>query len=161
MDETPNRKKCPNCGTLNFLSSETCLQCGTLLPEVDNKRQDQIIPAATPPPTPVEPSAYPPPPKSGESNTFIILGFIFAGLGFCCCPVFAIAGLVMGIIANGKGDRLAVWVIVASSAALLWSIIGLILYFTMGVSAINGAGPFGSPTPHILDPIPQAQPKVL
>lgn len=161
MDETPNRKKCPNCGTMNFLSSETCLQCGAVLPTVNNKPQDQMIPAAAPPPAPAEPSAYPPPPKSGEANTFIILGFIFAGLGFCCCPIFAITGLVMGIIANGKGDRLAVWVIVASSVALLLNIIGVILYFSLGMSAMHGAGPFGSPTPPLLNPAPQAQPKVL
>lgn len=156
MDETPNRKKCPNCGTMNFLSSETCLQCGGVLPAVENKPPDQQMPLTTIMPAPAEPSAYPPPPKSGDSNTFIILGFIFAGLGLCCCPIFAIAGLIMGIIANGKGDKLAVWVIVASSVALLLYIAGIILYFSFQ-SATHG---FAPPTPHIFNPVPQVQPKV-
>ena len=161
MDETPNRKKCPNCGTMNFLSSETCLQCGAVLPAIENKPQDQIIPEVTPPPALAEPSAYPPPPTSGDASTFIILGFIFAGLGLFCCSLFAVAGLVMGIIANSKGDKLAVWVIVASSVALLIQIAIIILYFSFGMSSfMHGSGPFGPPSPHMFNPAPQAQPKV-
>lgn len=161
MDETPNRKKCPNCGTMNFLSSETCLQCGAILPVVENQPQEQQIPNATLTPAP-PPSAYPPPSKSSDTSIYIILGFIFAGLGAFCCGIFSIAGLVLGIIAQSKGDKLGVWVIVASSVALLIQIAVFIFYFSMGMSgAAHGTNPFMPMQPHMPIPAPHVQPKPL
>lgn len=67
---------------------------------------------------------YPEPPvynnKQSDTSIYIILGFVFAGLGFLCCPIiFSVAGIVFGIIAYSKGDKLGVWVIVASVVSLI------------------------------------------
>ena len=161
MDETPNRKKCPNCGTMNFLSSETCLQCGTVLPVIENQPQEQQLPNVTMSPA-SPPSAYPPPYKSGDASTFVILGFIFAGIGLFCCGIFSVAGLVMGIIAQSKGDKLGIWVIVASSVSLLIQIAIIIFSFSMGWNgAAHGVNPLMPMQPHMPIPAPHVQPKPL
>lgn len=158
MDETPNRKKCPNCGTMNFLSSETCLQCGAVLPVVENKPPDQQMPVTTIPPAPTPPSAYPPPTSSSDTTIYIILGFIFAGLGLFCCGIPAIAGLVMGIIASSKGNKLGVWVIVASSVILMLMVVLIVIGFLGGHQG-HGVNPFMPSSPHYINPSPNSAPK--
>jgi len=76
-----------------------------------------------------------PPPNYQQSNSdtqvFIILGFIFAGLGLvpCCGFVFGFVGLILGIIALTKGNQLGVWVIVASVVA---GILGFAIWMALG-----------------------------
>lgn len=75
---------------------------------------------------------YPPPtaaPPASDTKILIILGFVFAGLGLCCCGPLGIGAIIMGVIAHNKGDKLGIWVIVAGAAALL---LGIISYFAFG-----------------------------
>ncbi len=57
-----------------------------------------------------------------DTDVFVVLGFIFAALGFTCCccgPLFAIPSIVLGAIAYSRGDRRGLWVIIAGAVALL------------------------------------------
>jgi len=57
-----------------------------------------------------------------DTDTYVILGFIFAALAlFCCCcpPIFAIPAIVLGAIAYSRGDQRGLWVIIAGAVALL------------------------------------------
>ena len=125
MNETGDRIQCPKCGANNFPSSAVCWQCGEPL------SQQQ---AATPPPgqqpgpQPAPAPRWPEgetavPPARDNTQTLIILGFVFAALGLCCCPIFAIAGIIMGVIVQQRGNPTGTWVIVASAAMLLVSVV--------------------------------------
>jgi hypothetical protein len=85
-------------------------------------------------PTP-EPVGTPPPPARSDTNLYIILGFVFAVLGIGCCP-FGLASIVMGIIANNKGNKLGMWVIVAG-------VVSVILAMGFNIFALRRMGPGG------------------
>ena len=141
MNDQSNRIICPHCKTNNFQSSTVCWQCGKPLSPAKQPDQQPPPPVQPPPPYQQQPGQPPPPyqqpvqpqpphqrplsepPSSGDGRIFVTLGFIFAGLGFCCCYLFSVASIVMGFIAYNKKDKLAVWVIVAGASSLLISII--------------------------------------
>ena len=88
----------------------------------ENEERQQPEPVQPPPgdyqPTPGPAPAAPP----QDTNTLIILGWVFVVLGlFCCCcpPLFAIPGIVLGIIAYSKGDQRGLWVIIAGAIVLV------------------------------------------
>ena len=84
------------------------------------------IPSAVQPPMPetVPPPPGPPPPS--DTNTLIILGWVFIGLSLltcCCCAwVFAPVAAVLGGIAYSRGDQRGLWIL----------IIGIVLFVLGG-----------------------------
>ena len=73
--------------------------------------------APTEPPSPPVSTAHP-----SDTNTLIILGWVFVGLSIvcCCCPgVFAIPGIILGIVAYTRGDQRGLWIIIAGVILLL------------------------------------------
>lgn len=106
----------------------------------DNKEQEQQSEQAPPPSEPIEPhapdavqppmpeSAPPPPgpPHPSDTNTLIILGWVFIGLSLltcCCCAwVFAPIAAVLGGIAYSRGDQRGLWIL----------IIGIVLFVLGG-----------------------------
>ncbi|MEV6070196.1 hypothetical protein AB0L82_26935 [Nocardia sp. NPDC052001] len=69
-------------------------------------------------------------PQPGGTQIFSIIGFICAGIALLFCPpVFGIAGIVLGVIGNNKGEPLGKWAAVASGVTLvLGVIIGIAIY---------------------------------
>lgn len=139
MAEETERVICPKCGERNLPESEVCWQCGQpLRAEVvePDKDQQPSEPVSEPAPTPVasgepvsqQPTLPPPAAPIDNSQTLVILGFVFAGLSLLCCPIFPIASIVMGIIANSKGNKLGTWVIAAGVVMLLLQIMVWGLY---------------------------------
>ncbi|WP_410535894.1 hypothetical protein [Streptomyces sp. KL2] len=76
---------------------------------------------------------YPPQPQPpNPSNTLSIVGIVLGCVAFLFCPpLFGIAGIVCGVIANSKGERLAKTAIGVSAAGL---VVGVIL----GIVAFQG-----------------------
>ncbi|MHB0999535.1 MAG: hypothetical protein ACYC27_09835 [Armatimonadota bacterium] len=73
-------------------------------------------------------------PVRSDTDTIVLWGFILSGLSYlcCCCCVsypFALAGLVLGIIAHSRGDKRGIWIIVLSVTSL---VLGGALNFTGG-----------------------------
>ncbi|MTE21482.1 hypothetical protein F0L17_20675 [Streptomyces sp. TRM43335] len=67
----------------------------------------------------------PQPPNT--SNTLSVVGIVLGCVAFFFCPpLFGIAGIVCGVIANSKGERLAKTAIGVSVAGL---VLGMILGF--------------------------------
>lgn len=160
MSESNDRVQCANCGALNFRSSETCWQCGQPLKAQDNQQPETpIIPPVTPQPGFAQP---PPSRQGGDTNIYIILGFIFAALGLFCCPIFGVAGIVMGAIASSKGNKLGIWVIATSVVLLvIYTVIvvfalktGYMMPGTRGLPGNQFPMPAPSPAP---SPIPQVK----
>jgi membrane protein DedA with SNARE-associated domain len=61
-------------------------------------------------------------PVRQDTNTFVILGFVFGGLSFICCccsPIFAIPAIILGAVAYSRGDRRGLWVIILGVAGLV------------------------------------------
>ena len=53
-------------------------------------------------------------------DSYIIWGFVLAGLGlFCCGCAAAIPAIVLGAMALSSGDRRGLWVIIAGALALV------------------------------------------
>ncbi|MRH86802.1 hypothetical protein GFY24_04845 [Nocardia sp. SYP-A9097] len=79
-------------------------------------------------PFPAQPYGAPPP-RSGP-QIFSIIGFVCAGIALLFCPPgFGIAGIVLGVIGNSKGEPLGKWAAIASGITLvLGVIIGLAIY---------------------------------
>ena len=105
--------------------------------EPEQPEQAPPSPEPTPPPEPVQPMpaeaqpvqpptsepAPPPPPSAGDTNTLIILGWVFVGLGvlFCCCcgPLFAAIGAILGGIAYSRGDQRGLPVLIVGIVVFL------------------------------------------
>ena len=122
MGTTSDRIPCPKCQANNFPTSAVCWQCGESL----QAQQDQLpagpSPSVQPPqqPGPVQPPpSYAPSQPADNTKTLVILGFIFGGLGLLCCPIFSIVGIILGIIAQRRGNSLGIWVIVVSVVTLI------------------------------------------
>ncbi|WP_019548077.1 hypothetical protein [Streptomyces sulphureus] len=80
--------------------------------------------------------SYPqqPYPPKGDSNTLSIVGIVLGCVAFLFCPpLFGIAGLVCGIVANSKGERLAGTAIGVSIAGL---VLGLVVGFAFGTLSV-------------------------
>lgn len=61
-------------------------------------------------------------PTSDNTQTLVILGFVFAALGIICCPIFPIVGIIFGVIVQRRGNQLGTWIIVANVLALVASL---------------------------------------
>jgi hypothetical protein len=78
--------------------------------EEEKKPEEQPVEPEQPeqPPTP-QPGPPPPTPRPGDTNTLIILGWVFVGLSLftcCCCSyIFAPAAAILGGIAYSRGDQ--------------------------------------------------------
>ena len=191
MSDPGNRIPCPHCQAANLPSSVTCWQCGQPLNAQEGgetppagtagtpNSQDVQSTPSTPGPIPPPVSAAPPARSNGDTSIFIILGFVFSALGLipsCCGWPFIIAGVVMGIIAFSKGNKVGLWVIGASILALVLNLV-VVAYFYHnmmnsgsfpggpqfpfpGSPTPHGSGPFGpnaNPVPHV-NPVPHATP---
>ncbi|WP_067570019.1 hypothetical protein [Nocardia acidivorans] len=79
-------------------------------------------------PFPAQPYGAPPP-RSG-TQVFSIIGFVCAAIALLFCPPgFGIAGIVLGIIGNNKGEPLGKWAAIAAGVCMvLGFIIGLAIY---------------------------------
>ena len=146
MAEETERVICPKCGERNLPESEVCWQCGqplrTEVTELDKDKQP-AEPVPEPAPTPEEPVSPPPSPAPVDNSpTLVILGFVFAGLGLLgCCPIFSIASIVMGIIANNKGNKLGTWIIASGAIILLLNIMLIVLVVVFRASMGSGYMP--------------------
>ncbi|MHB0913891.1 MAG: hypothetical protein ACYC2Y_10695 [Armatimonadota bacterium] len=134
------RIDCRKCGASNFASSAVCWQCGEPLhastdggePTPPGQEGPQVT---SPPPTGPPPAEPPIPTRGGDTQIFVILGFIFAGLSiFCCPPIFGIAAIVMGIIAYTRGNPLGLWVIIAGVVGL---VIGVAIGTAIGLNSLR------------------------
>ena len=124
MNDTSDRIECPKCHANNFTSSAVCWQCGEPLP-----RQEASTPPPSAQPGPTGPQPrYSEPPRTDNSQTLVILGFVFAGLGLLCCPIFALAGLIIGIVVQRRGKPIGTWIIVVSAVVLVASVLITIFY---------------------------------
>lgn len=125
MSGTTDRIPCPHCGASNFPTSTMCWQCGRPL------RVESQPPGGQPPPPGQPPPYYPPsPPPAQDTKTLVILGFVFAGLSFFCCPIFGIVGIIMGIMALRRGNPIGIWIIVVS--LVLTVVSSVLIAVTMG-----------------------------
>jgi hypothetical protein len=91
------------------------------------------MPAAPAPPCPVTPPGPCTPPR--DTNTLIIVGWVLVAMSFLCCccgSIFAIPGIILGIIAYSRGDQRGLWIIIAGSVAL---------FYTGGAGIFLGANP--------------------
>jgi len=128
MSGTTDRIPCPHCGASNFPTSATCWQCGRAL------RAEAQPPQGVPPPPPGQvPPPYPPPPSGDSATIFIVLGFVFALL--FCCPIFQIAGIVMGVLALQRGNKLGTWIIILSVVVLVLVVIAFVWWVSVGAPA--------------------------
>jgi len=127
MSETGDRITCPKCKANNFPSSAVCWQCGEPLPR--QQAASPTPPGAQPgPPTPNWPEDQrAAPPRRDNTQTLIILGFVCAVLGFCCCPVFAIVGIILGVVVQQRGNVTGTWLIIVSSLVLVASVAWILL----------------------------------
>ena len=80
--------------------------------EPEQPEQSPITPEPTPPPEAVQPPMPEPglpPPSDTNTNTLIILGWVFAGLSLlscCCCAwIFGPVAAILGGIAYSRGDQ--------------------------------------------------------
>jgi hypothetical protein len=145
MSDSNGRLICPNCQAENFLSSELCWQCGKPLRTETTPPEGPTTPPAFgsqipyPPPAPSEPPApYPDTRRTDDSHTYVILGFVFAGIALLCCPVFAIAAIVMGAVAYSKGNQTGLWIIIIGVLELVGA---GILSRVLRSSGMHGFGP--------------------
>jgi len=129
MSDSTDRIVCPHCQANNVPSDEACSQCGSPLRAEVTPPSPEILPSSAPPseipgsqPSPPQPQSPYPPITGGDTQIFIILGFIFAALGLLCPPVFGVASVIMGVIAQNRGNPIGRWVILAGTAVLLLGI---------------------------------------
>ncbi|AXK35171.1 hypothetical protein DVA86_23540 [Streptomyces armeniacus] len=84
------------------------------------------------PQQPYQPPQYPP----NNSNTLSIVGIVLGSVAFIFCPPgFGIAGIICGVVANSKGERLAGTAIGVSIAGL---VVGMVLGFLVFRSMYSG-----------------------
>lgn len=71
----------------------------------------------------------PPPPRTG-AQTYSIIGFVCAAIALLFCPPgFGIAGIVLGIVGNKKGEPLGKWAAIAAGVCMVIGFgIGLAIY---------------------------------
>ena len=78
-------------------------------------------PAQRPMAEPIPPPPGTPPPS--DTNTLIILGWVFIGLSLltcCCCSyVFGPIAAILGGIAYSRGDQRGLWVLIAGIVVFL------------------------------------------
>jgi len=75
-------------------------------------------------------SAQPPPrPQSGK-NTVSIIGIVLGALGFFLPLILAPAGIVCGVIARSRGERLARAAIIVSVVCLVAGVVVNYLVFS-------------------------------
>ncbi|NNH70067.1 hypothetical protein HLB23_09375 [Nocardia uniformis] len=75
------------------------------------------------------PSGYGAPPQQRGTQVFSIIGFVCAAVALLFCPPgFGIAGIVLGLIGNSKGEPLGKW---AALAAGICMVIGLVIGFLL------------------------------
>lgn len=103
------RIPCPKCNANNFASSTTCWQCGEPL-----RAQPPIAQGSQYPQRPDNYQQTHRPQQRDNTQTLVILGFVFAALGLGCCPLFAIGGMIMGGMVRARGNPLGTWIIAAS-----------------------------------------------
>ncbi|MGP3990088.1 hypothetical protein [Streptomyces sp. 3N207] len=78
------------------------------------------------------PPYQPGPPPGNDSNTLSIVGIVLGAIAFIFCPPgFGIAGIICGVVANSKRERLA-------PIAIGVSIAGLVLGMVLGVLVFRG-----------------------
>lgn len=121
MNESSDKVTCPKCQAINFTASAVCWQCGEpLLARPETPAPEQPVwPQA---PTPVygpPPGQQPPMPTKDNSSALVIWGFICAGLGVICCPVFPIVGIILGAILIKRGNAVGTWLVVTSVLILV------------------------------------------
>ena len=144
MNDTSDRIECPKCHANNFTSSAVCWQCGEPLPR---QQASPPPPSAQPGPTGPQPR-YSDPPRTDNSQTLVILGFVFAGLGLLCCPIFALAGLIIGIVVQRRGKPIGTWIIVVSTVVLVASVLITIFYTAKFLTMYKqNPTPWMTPTP--------------
>lgn len=148
MSEESQRVQCGECGERNLSTSEVCWQCGKPLTPAQNELtadSQPTEPVAESPETPATPEVSPtqplPVPPSDNSQTLMIIGFVSAGLGLCCC-LFPLASIVLGIILSGRKNKMGTWVIVAGAVALLVSTMMSVIYF-LTIRGMGHAGMMG------------------
>lgn len=150
MEERPNRVRCEECGADNFLSAEKCWKCGRAFPVRESGEAASSDERAGSREEPVERAPCPPPRRGdgyegSSSNSMSIVGFVCAGMGFSCCPLFSVAAIVLGVIAASKREKLATWVLIAGVfSVILYSIpilFGLGSVFTSFPRTGPGPGP--------------------
>lgn len=104
---------------------------------------DHVRAAPTPPPPPPgygQPGMPLPPPapafapqQASASNTLSIIGIVCGVIGlFFCPPLFGIAGIVLGIVGKGKGERLG-------TTAIIVGAVGLVLGTILGAALLLAA----------------------
>ncbi|MGI5347500.1 hypothetical protein ACQEU8_04825 [Streptomyces sp. CA-250714] len=72
------------------------------------------------------------PPPANDSNTLSIVGIVLGTIAFIFCPPgFGIAGIICGVVAKSKQERLA-------PTAIGVSIAGLVLGTVLGVLVFRG-----------------------
>jgi len=162
VNDNPNRIACEKCGAANFPSSANCWQCGEPLRK-ESTPAEQPAPETPAAPVPVEPTpGIPPPPQPPSSpiyvpprnrqdtETLVVLGFVFGGLGLigfccgCCSWVLSITAIVLGAIAYSKGDNRGLWVIILGAVALIASVIVQVL--ALPFQQFKGPWPGGFPS---------------
>lgn len=82
------------------------------------------------------PPGYGAPPPQRGTQIFSIIGFICAAISLLFCPPgFGIAGIVLGLVGNSKGEPLGKWAAIASGVCM---IIGLgIGFLLLGTGAFT------------------------
>ncbi|WP_051179397.1 hypothetical protein [Nocardia concava] len=78
---------------------------------------------------PQYPGGYGPPPQRTGSQIFSIIGFICAAIALLLCPLIGLAGIVLGIVGNSKGEPLGKWAAIAAGVCMVIGFgIGLAVY---------------------------------
>ncbi len=96
--------------------------------------QYQPPPYQQPPPYPqAYGPQYPPPPKTPPGRVLSIIAFVLAGIALIFLPpFFALAGVILAVIAMTKADPLGKWALAASiTGGVLGMVIGLIVASAM------------------------------
>jgi len=84
---------------------------------MEEERKPEEQPAE--PEQPIQPPTPQPVPPPSDTNTLIILGWVFVGLSVlgycCCCPLFfGPVAAILGGIAYSRGDQRGLWILIAA-----------------------------------------------
>ncbi|WP_052373528.1 hypothetical protein [Nocardia otitidiscaviarum] len=68
-------------------------------------------------------------PQQPRTQIFSIIGFVCAGIALLFCPPgFGIAGIILGLVGNSKGEPLGKWAAIASGVCM---VLGLLIGFAI------------------------------